>query len=57
MSFILESRLSNAALCQVVLQRMASNLNIKAARRDPVKEFPAEVTSMVFALLDVTTLR
>ncbi len=36
---------------------MASNLKIKAARRDPVKEFPAEVTSMVFALLDVTTLR
>ncbi|KAL2175794.1 uncharacterized protein P884DRAFT_205071 [Thermothelomyces heterothallicus CBS 202.75] len=40
----------------VVLQRMAYHMKCEIARRDPVKELPSEVLSMIFSLLDTTTL-
>jgi hypothetical protein len=36
---------------------MAYSLGLKASRRDPVKEFPVEVLSMVFKLLEPTDYR
>jgi hypothetical protein len=35
---------------------MAASLKIDVARRDPIEEFPPEVTSMIFALLNLTDL-
>ncbi|KAK4104314.1 hypothetical protein N658DRAFT_493816 [Parathielavia hyrcaniae] len=38
----------------VVLQRMAYNLKIEVARRDPAKEFPPEVLGMIFLQLSTS---
>jgi hypothetical protein len=35
---------------------MAVHLEIEVARRDPVKEFPVEVLSMIFMKLDTTDI-
>ncbi|KAK4122508.1 hypothetical protein N657DRAFT_622045 [Parathielavia appendiculata] len=40
----------------VVLQRMAHNLKIEVARRDPAKEFPPEVLGMIFSQLSASDI-
>ncbi|KAL2157110.1 hypothetical protein VTH06DRAFT_7025 [Thermothelomyces fergusii] len=40
----------------VVLQRMAFHMKCETARRDPVRELPSEVLSMIFSLLDTASL-
>ncbi|KAL2131833.1 hypothetical protein VTI74DRAFT_4577 [Chaetomium olivicolor] len=40
----------------IVLHQMGHSLKLKQARRDPVNKFPPEVLTMIFSLLDITSL-